>query len=115
MGYYTNPSAISATVTVTVSHGPSASGPWTDQQTLYTGTQAPDSSGFAIEDFVFSHPGYYNFTITGEATDTNHLIKSDVYSVTAGPTLSEPEAIAGLSIALAAIGLVIIRKKPNKK
>jgi hypothetical protein len=115
-GYVNTNPAIAATVTVSVSRGPSADGPWTNEETLWgPGIMLSGEEVTLPDPYKFEYVGYYNFTIVGETPGAGTKSKSDIYTVTAGPVLSEPATIAALGISMAVIGVLLVRKKSSKQ
>lgn len=102
-------SSSSAPGLLIVEKAPALSGPWTTvSPPLFSGTMynnVPIPLTYLLDD-----PGYYRFTLTaGSGTKTAEA------KVTVGPMLSEPATIAALGLSIAAIGIVIARKKPSKQ
>jgi len=91
-----------------VEKAPAASGPWTLVSTPFDDLMTNNEP--ILKTYLLDAPGYYRFTLTaGSGTKTAEA------KVSVGPVLSEPATIAALGLSVAAIGIVIARKKPSKQ
>jgi hypothetical protein len=117
--YYTygnnNPS-IKGTVTLEVYTGPTKDGPWTPLQTLTKNEVMTSGEGeYYPNPFSFDQVGYYQFNINCTAGSSVANPPTAIYFVNVGPVLSESATLATLGLCVAAVGAVLVRKKPAKQ